>query len=605
MCGIVGCAGRQPVASLLVDGLKALEYRGYDSAGVALSETGGLLVIKKKGRVSSLEDEIKKVLPKGTTGIGHTRWATHGEPSDENAHPQVSENVDIAVVHNGIIENYAPLKKWLIEEGYEFRSETDTEVVVHLLSYYYKGDLKQAMLQAVSRLSGSYALAAVCAKEPGKIVCTRRESPLVVGFGQGGNYLASDVSALIKHTRDVCFLGENDIAVVEADGIRLFDCGGNPVNREHFRVDWDISAAEKGGYEHFMLKEIFEQPQALKSTIVPRIFEGRIRFDGIGEDFLRSVKRIVICACGTAYHAGLVGRRWIESFARVPVEADIASEYRYRDPILSPEDLCVVVSQSGETADTIAALRTFKKGGGKVLSITNVVGSTVSRESDMVAYTWAGPEIAVASTKAYTTQLSVLFMLAMELGRVKGVLPEEKYDALLQELLQIPDLAAHTLELSGYAQSAARRHFTQGDVFFIGRGLDQPATMESSLKLKEISYIHSEALPAGELKHGTIALIEKGTLVVAMSTQSALAEKLASNIKEVKARGAQVLLIAEGDGPESVDGADELLPLPKIRDELAPLISVIPAQLFAYYCATLRGFDPDKPRNLAKSVTVE
>ncbi len=605
MCGIVGCAGRQPVASLLVDGLKALEYRGYDSAGVALSETGGLLVIKKKGRVSSLEDEIKKVLPKGTTGIGHTRWATHGEPSDENAHPQVSENVDIAVVHNGIIENYAPLKKWLIEEGYEFRSETDTEVVVHLLSYYYKGDLKQAMLQAVSRLSGSYALAAICAKEPGKIVCTRRESPLVVGFGQGGNYLASDVSALIKHTRDVCFLGENDIAVVEADGIRLFDCDGNPVNREHFRVDWDISAAEKGGYEHFMLKEIFEQPQALKSTIVPRIFEGRIRFDGIGEDFLRSVKRIVICACGTAYHAGLVGRRWIESFARVPVEADIASEYRYRDPILSPEDLCVVVSQSGETADTIAALRTFKKGGGKVLSITNVVGSTVSRESDMVAYTWAGPEIAVASTKAYTTQLSVLFMLAMELGRVKGVLPEEKYDALLQELLQIPDLAAHTLELSGYAQSAARRHFTQGDVFFIGRGLDQPATMESSLKLKEISYIHSEALPAGELKHGTIALIEKGTLVVAMSTQSALAEKLASNIKEVKARGAQVLLIAEGDGPESVDGADELLPLPKIRDELAPLISVIPAQLFAYYCATLRGFDPDKPRNLAKSVTVE
>lgn len=605
MCGIVGCAGRQPVASLLIDGLKALEYRGYDSAGVALSETGGLLVIKKKGRVSSLEDEIEKELPKGTTGIGHTRWATHGEPSDENAHPHVSEKEDIAVVHNGIIENYAPLKKWLIEEGYEFRSETDTEVVVHLLSYYYKGDLKQAMLQAVSRLSGSYALAAVCAKEPGKIVCTRRESPLVVGFGQGENYLASDVSALIKHTRDVCFLGENDIAVVEADGIRLFDCDGNPVNREHFRVDWDISAAEKGGYEHFMLKEIFEQPRALKSTIVPRISEGRIRFDGIGEDFLRSVKRIVICACGTAYHAGLVGRRWIESFARVPVEADIASEYRYRDPILSPEDLCVVVSQSGETADTIAALRTFKKGGGKVLSITNVVGSTVSRESDMVAYTWAGPEIAVASTKAYTTQLSVLFMLAMELGRVKGALPEEKYDELLKGLLKIPDLATNALELSGYAQSAARRHFTQGDVFFIGRGLDQPATMESSLKLKEISYIHSEALPAGELKHGTIALIEKGTLVVAMSTQSALTEKLASNIKEVKARGAQVLLITGEAGPGSVDGVDELLPLPKIKDELAPLISVIPAQLFAYYCSILRGFDPDKPRNLAKSVTVE
>ncbi|MGI6150740.1 MAG: glutamine--fructose-6-phosphate transaminase (isomerizing) [Christensenellales bacterium] len=605
MCGIVGCAGRQPVAPLLIEGLKALEYRGYDSAGIALSEMGGLRVIKKKGRVSSLEDEIDGQLPKNTTGIGHTRWATHGEPSDENAHPHVSKNADIAVVHNGIIENYASLKRWLMQEGYEFRSETDTEVIAHLLSYNYKGDLKQAMLQTVSRLSGSYALAAVCAKEPGKIVCTRRESPLVVGFGQGENYLASDVSALIKHTRDVCFLGENDIAVVEADGIRLFDCDGNPVNREHFRVDWDISAAEKGGYEHFMLKEIFEQPRALKSTIIPRIFEGRIRLEGVDEAFLRSVKRIVICACGTAYHAGLVGKRWIESFARIPVEADIASEYRYRDPILLPEDLCIVVSQSGETADTIAALRTFKQGGGKVLCITNVVGSTVSRESDMVAYTWAGPEIAVASTKAYTTQLAVLFMLAMELGRAKGHLSDEKYAELLHGLMAVPDLVENALELSGYAQSAARRHFTQGNVFFIGRGLDQPATMESSLKLKEISYIHSEALPAGELKHGTIALIEKGTLVVAMSTQSMLREKLASNIKEVKARGAQVMLIAGNAAAESFEGIDELLPLPDIADELAPLISVVPAQLFAYYCATLRGFDPDKPRNLAKSVTVE
>lgn len=605
MCGIVGCAGRKPVAPLLVDGLKALEYRGYDSAGVALSQMGGLLVLKKKGRVSSLEDEINKVHPLGTTGIGHTRWATHGEPSDENAHPHVSGNEDIAVVHNGIIENYAPLKKWLMEQGFQFRSDTDTEVVVHLLSYYYNGDLKQAMIKTVERLSGSYALAAVSAKEPGKIVCTRRESPLVVGFGQGENYLASDVSALIKHTRDVCFLGENDIAVVEADGIRLFDCEGNPVNREHFRVDWDISAAEKGGYDHFMLKEIFEQPRALKSTIIPRVHDGRILFEGIDEDFLRSVKRIVICACGTAYHAGLVGKRWIESFARVPVEADIASEFRYRDPILSPDDLCVVVSQSGETADTIAALRTFKKGGGKVLSITNVVGSTVARDSDMVAYTWAGPEIAVASTKAYTTQLAVLFMLALELGRVKGHLSNEKYEELLHGLMAVPALVENALELSGYAQSAARRHFAQGNVFFIGRGLDQPATMESSLKLKEISYIHSEALPAGELKHGTIALIEKGTLVVAMSTQSALREKLASNIKEVKARGAHVLLIAGKAAADAIEGVDEVLPLPEIADEHAPLIAVIPAQLFAYYCATLRGFDPDKPRNLAKSVTVE
>lgn len=605
MCGIVGCAGRQPVATMLVDGLKALEYRGYDSAGVALSGVDGLTVIKKKGRVSSLEEEIGKRRPKGNTGIGHTRWATHGEPSDENAHPHVSENEDIAVVHNGIIENYAPLKKWLTEQGYEFRSDTDTEVVVHLLSYYYEGDLKQAMLKTVARLSGSYALAAVCAREPGKIVCTRRESPLVVGFGKGENYLASDVSALIKYTRDVCFLGENDVAVVEADGIRLFDCEGNPVNREHFRVDWDISAAEKGGYDHFMLKEIYEQPGALKSTILPRICDGRIRFEGIDEEFLRSVKRIVICACGTAYHAGLVGRRWIESFARVPVEADIASEYRYRDPILSPDDLCIVVSQSGETADTIAALRTFKKGGGKVLSVTNVVGSTVARESDMVAYTWAGPEIAVASTKAYTTQLAVLLMFAMELGRARGTLSEEQYNELLNGLLKVPDLVENALALSGYAQSAARRHFAQKNVFFIGRGLDQPATMESSLKLKEISYIHSEALPAGELKHGTIALIEKGTLVVAMSTQSALREKLASNIKEVKARGALVLLIADRTAADAIEGVDELLPLPEAADALAPLVSVIPAQLFAYYCATLRGFDPDKPRNLAKSVTVE
>ncbi len=605
MCGIVGCAGRKPVAPLLVDGLKALEYRGYDSAGMALSQEGGLLVLKKKGRVTTLENEIKKMFPNGTAGIGHTRWATHGEPSDENAHPQVSENEDIAVVHNGIIENYAPLKKWLIEQGYKFTSETDTEVVVHLLSYYYKGDLVQAMLQAVSRLSGSYALAAMCATEPGKIVCTRRESPLVVGFGKGENYLASDVSALIKHTRDVCYLGENDVAVVTPDDISLFDCDGNPVQREHSHIDWDIAASEKCGYEHFMIKEMFEQPQALKNTILPRVTEGRIRFDGIDEGFLRSIKRIVICACGTAYHAGLVGRRWIEDFSRIPVETDIASEYRYRNPILSPDELCIVVSQSGETADSIAALRTFKKGGGKVLAITNVVGSTVARESDMVAYTWAGPEIAVASTKAYTTQLSVLFMLAMELGRVKGTLPQSKYDGLLNELLKIPELASKTLDLSSYAKIAAKRHYTQSNVFFIGRGLDQPATMESSLKLKEISYIHSEALPAGELKHGTIALIEKGTLVVAMSTQSALKEKLASNIKEVKARGAQVMLISSEDTEKTMDGVDEVLPLPKVEDELAPLISVIPAQLFAYYCSTLRGYDPDKPRNLAKSVTVE
>jgi len=606
MCGIVGYVGRKPACAVLLHGLHALEYRGYDSAGVALQSNGKISICKTKGRVSALEEKLKEHPLYGTTGIGHTRWATHGEPSDVNAHPHSSMAGDIAVVHNGIIENYMELKRWLIEQGCVFHSDTDTEVVAHLVAHFYEGSLEKALLKTVQRIRGSYALAVLSEKEPGRIVCTRQDSPLVIGLGKGENFLASDITALLRYTRDVYLLEEGAVAVVEEDSVRLMNRMGEPVEQEVFHVDWDVAAAEKGGYAHFMLKEIYEEPQALRDTIAPRIKEGHIRFEGLADSLLKEASRIVICACGTAYHAGLVGKYAIEKLARVPVEVDIASEYRNREPIIRPDDLFIVVSQSGETADTIAGMRTFRAGGGKkVIAITNAVGSTVAREADVVLYTWAGPEIAVASTKAYTTQLAVLTMLAMEMGRLRGTLSLERYETMLNGLMEIPQKAQEVLGGCEAIQKAASLHFNEHDVFFMGRGFDYPATMESSLKLKEISYIHSEALAAGELKHGTIALIEKDMLVVAVSTQQPLVEKLVSNIKEVKARGAHVLALSYGDNTAIREQADEFLPVPAVDDLLAPMVSIIPAQLFAYYCAILRGFDPDKPRNLAKSVTVE
>ena len=605
MCGIVGYIGREQAVPFLLEGLHALEYRGYDSAGVAVLTEGGMAVVKKKGRVKVLDDCLKERPLEGHLGIGHTRWATHGEPSDGNAHPQVAMDGRLAVVHNGIIENYLELKQWLTSHGARFVSETDTEVVAHLVAYYYQGDLLQAVMHALRRLRGAYALAVACEDAPDRIVCCRSESPLVIGLGEGGNYVASDVSALIRRTRRVCYLEEKSIAVVKANGVEFYDGEGERYQPEVREVEWNVEAAEKGGYAHFMLKEIHEQPRAVRDTVQTRIHDGRICLKGLDDETMRRVERIVICACGTAYHAGMVAKHYLERLARMPVETDIASEYRYRQPIIHPNDLCIVVSQSGETADTIAALRTFHAGGGKVLGVVNVVGSTVERESDIVVHTWAGPEIGVASTKAYTTQLSALLMIAMEFGRVRGTLSPEAYAALVKGLLCLPEKVGQALLAEPAIQRLSGEQFNQRDVFFMGRGLDYPATLESALKLKEISYIHCEALAAGELKHGTIALIEEGVPVVVVATQPALLEKLVSNILEVKARGAYVICFASQSCAEVQKVADETVLLPDAGDYLSPMVSIIPAQMFAYYCAVLRGLDPDKPRNLAKSVTVE
>ena len=605
MCGIVGYIGERNATPLLMEGLRALEYRGYDSAGIAVLRDGELHVQKAKGRLSVLEERLQSAPLSGCPGIGHTRWATHGEPSDANSHPHTSMLGDIAVVHNGIIENYQDLKAELAAEGCMFRSETDTEVVAHLIHKYYQGNLLAALLSAVKRLRGAYALAVICAGNPGEIVCARRNSPLVLGAGDGENFLASDIPALIRHTRDVYLLRDGCAARVTKDAISIVDEAGRSAPHEIYHVNWDVAAAEKSGYPHFMLKEMHEQPEALRATISPRLREGRIELEGLSDELLNRFDRIVISACGTAYHAGLVAEYAIESLARIPVEVDIASEYRYRDPIIRKSDLFIVISQSGETADSIAAMRIVKEQGGVTLAVTNTVGSTIARESDLVLYTHAGPEIAVASTKAYTTQLAVLTMLAMELGRARHTLPPQRYSELVQGLSTIHERAREVLESKEAIQKAASLHFTEKDVFFMGRGLDYPATMESSLKLKEISYIHSEALAAGELKHGTIALIEEGRLVIAVSTQPHLTEKLVSNIKEVKARGARILLITTQDNGIALAEADERLFIPQADPMLEPMISVIPAQLLAYYCSVQLGYDPDKPRNLAKSVTVE
>ncbi|MBR4599817.1 MAG: glutamine--fructose-6-phosphate transaminase (isomerizing), partial [Treponema sp.] len=550
---------------------------------------------------------------KGNVGIGHTRWATHGEPSDLNSHPHTNVSGTIAVVHNGIIENYAKLKAWLQDQGVVFKSQTDTEVIAHLINYFYEktGEIFKAVLETLHRLEGSYALGVLCTKFPDRLIAARKESPLIVGLGKGENFIASDVPAVLEYTRDVYYLNQNELAVLYNDHVDLFDGEGNKLVREPSHVEWDMASAEKGGYAHFMLKEIHEQPKAFTDTLRPRlVFEGEapsdIQFDEVdfGQDW-KEAGRIVITACGTAYHAGVVAKYAFEKFARIPVTVDVASEFRYRNPILNKNDIFIVISQSGETADTLAALRLAKEAGAKVIAITNCVGSTVSREADEVIYTWAGPEIAVASTKAYTTQLMCLYLLAIKMGKERGIISAENYKKLLSEIATIPEKAQEIVDNQAEIQKFASQQFNKSKIFYIGRLFDSASSLESALKLKEVSYMHCEAFAAGELKHGPIALIDKDTLVVAIATEPELYEKLASNIVEVKSRGAVTMAITLDKKGAFNNCCDSVITIPDTDPALASMLSIIPAQLFAYYCSILRGNDPDKPRNLAKSVTVE
>ena len=615
MCGIVGYVGSKQATPVLINGLKKLEYRGYDSAGIAvLSENADeILVRKSKGALKFLEEKIAGEVIKGSVGIGHTRWATHGEPSDLNSHPHTNVSGTIAVVHNGIIENYAKLKAWLQDQGVVFKSQTDTEVIAHLLNYFYEktGEIFKAVLETLYRLEGSYALGVVCTKYPDRVIAARKESPLIVGLGKGENFIASDVPAVLEYTRDVYYLNQNEIAVLYNDHVDLFDSEGHKVIREPSHVEWDMASAEKGGYAHFMLKEIHEQPKAFTDTLRPRlVYNGEkpvdIQFDEIefGEDW-KTAGRIVITACGTAYHAGVVGKYAFEKFARIPVAVDVASEFRYRNPILNKNDIFIVISQSGETADTLAALRLAKQAGAKVIAITNCVGSTVSREADEVIYTWAGPEIAVASTKAYTTQLMCLYLLALKLGKERGTISASEYENLLSEIAAIPEKAQEICENQTEIQKFASQQFNKSKIFYIGRLFDSASSLESALKLKEVSYMHCEAFAAGELKHGPIALVDSDTLVVAIATEPELYEKLASNIVEVKSRGAVTMAITLDKTGAFNSCCDSVITIPETAPALASMLSIIPAQLFAYYCSVLKGNDPDKPRNLAKSVTVE
>lgn len=613
MCGIVGYIGNKNATPVLVNALKKLEYRGYDSAGIAVFNGQDILVRKVKGALKALEEKIAKETIEGSLGIGHTRWATHGEPSDINAHPHLNESGTIAVVHNGIIENFAKLKAWLQSEGVVFKSDTDTEVIAHLINYYYEDslDIFEAVKATVNRLEGSYALGVLCKDFPDRVIAARKECPLIVGLGKDENFIASDVPAVLEYTRDVYFLDQKEIAVLYKDHVDLFDEDGNRIIKQPFHVDWDISSAEKGGYEHFMLKEIHEQPKVLTDTMRPRlVFEGGvpvdIKFDELCfDEKWKEAKRIVIVACGTAYHAGVVAKYVFEQLARVPVVVDVASEFRYRNPILCKDDIFIVISQSGETADTLAALRLAKQNGVHVTAITNCVGSTVSREADDVVYTWAGPEIAVASTKAYTTQLMCLCMLALKSAFIKETISVSDYKKYLCELNSIPEKVQQILEDKASIQRFVSKNYNKQKVFFIGRQYDSATSLECALKLKEVSYMHSEAFAAGELKHGPIALIDMDTLVVATATVPELYEKLASNIIEVKSRGASTFVITQDDSGTFSSSADEIVKIPSTESFFEPMLSIIPAQLFAYYCAVHRGNNPDKPRNLAKSVTVE
>ena len=611
MCGIVGYIGAEEAAPILLDGLERLEYRGYDSAGLAVySQDDGLRVVKAKGRLRVLADLVeggKNI--HGTVGLGHTRWATHGEPSDVNSHPQVSASGRIAVVHNGIIENYVQIKEFLESKGVGFVSQTDTEVVAQLLEYYYRGNIMEAVTKVLHRIEGAYALGIICADCPDQLIAARKDSPLILGYGEGFNFLASDVTAVIKYTREVCYLEDGEIAVLTRDGIRVFNHPYlQPVEKEKHHVDWEVSAAEKGGYEHFMAKEIMEQPKAFRDTVFPRIQDGRVVLDDLNldGDYLRETDKIYIIACGSSYHVGMVAKYILEKLLRKPVEVSLASEFRYCDPLVTEKTLCIVISQSGETIDTLAALREAKRLGARILSIVNVVGSSIARESDDVLYTWAGPEIAVATTKAYSTQLAVIYLIALRFAELLGTISGEIYDHIVSELLTIPTKMEHILENREAIQYYASIYFNHESIFFIGRNIDYVIGLEGSLKLKEISYIHSEAYAAGELKHGTISLIEQGTLVVALASCTQLFDKLMSNVVEVKSRGADVLgLTVESRAEAMKKTVDHAILVPDTHPMLLPSLDVLPMQLFAYYVALMRGCDIDKPRNLAKSVTVE
>ena len=606
MCGIVGYAGKRSAQDVLLDGLEKLEYRGYDSAGVALAQEGGIRVVKSKGRLDALRQKLAvQALAESSCGIGHTRWATHGEPSDVNSHPHSTPRVSI--VHNGIIENYGALKERLAARGYTFESETDTEVLVKLIDSCYHGEPLQALHEALGMVRGSYALAVLFKDFPDTIFAVKKESPLIVGWGEGENFVASDIPALLKYTRDYSVLEEGDLAVVTAQDIRFYNAFGEPVERKRLTADWDQEAAEKGGYPHFMLKEINEQPAAITATVSPRVEDGLpdLRIPELTDERLRSIGTVHLVACGTAMHAGMVGKAAIETLARVPAEVDVASEFRYRDPILDPEDLVIIISQSGETSDTLAALKLAKSRGVPVLAIVNVVGSSIARAADYVLYTYAGPEIAVASTKAYVVQMCVLYLFALRLAYARGKLEEAETKRLTAELLRAGEVIKPRLDDCEQIKYLASRFVNTQSCFFIGRGFDYALSLEGSLKLKEISYVHSDAYAAGELKHGTISLITDGVPVIALATQKQVYEKTISNARETKSRGARVILFTTKDAvvPEGV--ADYIIRLDEYEDLLMPLQLIVPLQLFAYYMAVLRGCDVDKPRNLAKSVTVE
>lgn len=608
MCGIVGYFGKREASPLLVEGLSKLEYRGYDSAGVAILEEGNLEIAKCKGRLSCLEEKLKDSPLHGTIGIGHTRWATHGQPSDVNSHPHSNGKKTISVVHNGIIENYISIREWLISKGYEFTSETDTEVIPQLIDYYYDGDLIKAVMKAVSKMEGAYAIGVVTTHEPDKMVAVRKDSPLIVGLGKDETFIASDIPAVLNQTRDIYLLEDKEFVIITKDGVKIINEDEEVVNKEVYHVTWDADAAEKGGYEHFMIKEIHEQPKAIKDTMTSRIVLGQpIKLDDIhiSKEQINKLNKIYIVACGTAYHAGVVGKYVIEKLARIPVELDIASEFKYRDPILDENSLMIVISQSGETADTMSALRLAKSKGARVIAVTNVVGSSASREADDVLYTWAGPEIAVASTKAYVTQLIAMYIIGLFFAQNKETLSNEEIEEIKAAMLELPGKAEKALECKEVIQKMTSKTSMQKDMFFLGRGLDYAVAMEGSLKLKEISYIHSEAYAAGELKHGPIALIEDGTIVIALATQEVLYDKIVSNVQEVVSRGAKVYVIAQEGHSEVQKTVNSAIYIPKVMDLLSPVITVIPLQLFSYYMAIEKGCDVDKPRNLAKSVTVE
>lgn len=610
MCGIVGYIGFEDASQFMLDGLSKLEYRGYDSAGIAVIGPNNVIKVQKKvGRLANLEGIVKNDPNPGHIGIGHTRWATHGRPSDMNAHPHTDAKGLFAVVHNGIVENYLPIKEELIKKGYEFKSETDTEVVAHLLADLYDGDFEGTVRRVLQRIEGSYSLVILCADDPSRIICTKKDNPLVIGLGKGENFIASDIPAIINHTRDTFIMNDGEVAVVTKDSVRVSDLAGNLINKKVYHVTWNAEAAEKGGFEHFMLKEIYEQPKAIRDTLTGRISKDNkdVIFEELGWEpaDVASVNRILITACGTAYHAGLVAKYYIEQLARIPVEVDIASEYRYRDPLTDKNTLAIVISQSGETSDTLAALKEAKRRGARSLAVTNVVGSSIAREADQVIYTWAGPEIAVASTKAYTTQLVALLLLAVYIGKLNGKLDAALAEKILTDLHELPTLCNEIFETVDDIKAFAKNYGFREDAFFLGRSIDYAVAMEGSLKLKEISYIHAEAYAGGELKHGTLALIDEGVPVIALATQEDVREKMMSNIKEVKARDAVVIGLGLAGDTEISKYVDHTIFVPRSDKFTAPILAVVPLQLLAYYAAITRGTDVDKPRNLAKSVTVE